>query len=257
MKKALVAATLALVLALGAPVAAFAAEAQAQAPMDVQVWPGADPGQLLVIVSVNISPDTPLPTTVRIPVVEGFQVTWAGEVAAVQQNDLQRQPQIKKGVGGEYAEFEVTTNRQAQVEFGSVPLSQTAEGQSATVRFVQTVPVDTTSFSVRVPADVSKVTIEPAPAGAPQRNQAGEQLYTLPSKQLAPGEATTVSVAYRLGQELVPVDQGPPAVPVVAILSFLIVVAAAVLVVVLRRSSGVAAGAPGASGEDESDEPRG
>lgn len=203
--------------------------------MDVQVWPGADPGQLLVIVSVNLPASEKLPAVVRIPMIDGMRLLWAGEISR-QQGDVQRQPEIKQGAGGDYAEFQVATSRQAQIELGSVPLSQTADGYSAAVKFVQSVPVETTAFSVRLPNNVSKIEIEPRPADS-QRNDLGELLFTLPSKQLAPGESHTVKVSYRIGPELVPVEQGPPVTIVVAVLGALIVLAVVVLVLVARRST--------------------
>lgn len=231
---------LAVCLLVTVPAVALAAPATDVAPMDVQVWPGAEPGQLLVIVSTFLPQDTKLPATVRIPVIGGMKILWAGEIGGAGTNDRQVQPKIKKGVGGDYAEFEVTQFPQAQVELGSVPLSQTAEGFSADVGFVQTVPMESTSFSVRLPSGVSDVKIDPAPAGAPDRNDLGETLYTLPSKQLKTGQKQTVSVAYKVQSVQTPTAPASRNSVMVVLLGLLAAAVVVLVLVLMRQRSQVA-----------------
>lgn len=242
---------LAACLLLAIPAQALAAPSADVAPMDVQVWPGAEPGQLLVIVSTFLPEGTKLPATVRIPVVAGMKILWAGEIGGSGSNDRQVQPTIKKGAGGDYAEFQVTQFPQAQVEFGSVPLSQTAGGFSAEVGFVQTVPMESTSFSVRLPAGVSDVKIDPAPAGTPDRNNVGETLYTLPSKQLKAGDKQVVSIAYRTQSSQPSTASTTSRSTIMGLLLGLLAAAVVVLVVVLmrQRSSAPDAGDDDSEGE--------
>lgn len=229
-------ATLVLALCLVAvlPATAGAAQAENLAPMDVQVWPGAEPGQLLVIVGVTLPEKTKLPATVKIPVIEGMNVLWAGEIGDAQQGDLQHEFQLKKGVGGQYAQFEVTNSRQAQVELGLVPLSQTSDGLSGKVDYVQTVPIEQTSFSVRLPPQVTDVKITPAPTGAPERNDAGEALYTLPSKELKAGGKQTITVSYKVGTTPA-ASSAPSTNTILAVLLGLIAVGIVALVVIMAR----------------------
>lgn len=238
-------------LVFAMPSAALAAQGD-PAPMDVQVWPGAEPGQLLVIVSVFLPADTKLPATVRIPVIDGLRLLWAGEIGTSQQGDVQRQPQVKKGEGGSFAEFQVTSSKQAQIELGSVPLSQTADGFSATVDFVQSVPTTSTSFSVRLPSQAADAKISPTPVGTPGRNNSGETLYTLPSKQLKTGDKQQITVGYRVASAPTSTSgTAGSANKLIGVLLALIAVAVVVLIVVLNRQRQVAAESDEEYAEDD------
>lgn len=249
---------LTLCLLAGVPVSAGAAAAENLAPMDVQVWPGAEPGQLLVIVGVTLPEKTRLPATVKIPVIEGMDVLWAGEIGDPQQGDLQHEFELKKGVGGQYAQFEVTNSRQAQVELGLVPLTQTSDGLSGKVDYVQTVPIEQTSFSVRLPPQVTDVKITPAPTGAPDRNDAGEALYTLPSKELKAGGKQSITVSYKIGTTPA-ASSAPSTNTILAVLLGLIAVGIVALVVIMARQRARAAGADeeGYDEGDDADDPQG
>jgi hypothetical protein len=190
---------LVVVLVVSVASSAFAAAPVATGDMAVQLWPGAEPGTTVVIVSVTLSERTPLPATVRLPVFSGGTVSWAGEVFDVAGSDIQHEPVLKQGTGGQYAEFEVTESRQAQVELSGVPLTATNGTYSTSLDFVQSTEASVTGFSVRLPSGAANVVIEPAPAGAPEQNEAGETLYTLPSKEMAVGSAHQVSASYTLG----------------------------------------------------------
>lgn len=168
---------------------------------EVQLWPGALPGQLVVIVTVSLDDSVELPATVRVPVPDGMNIDWAGEILPEGDpaDDPQREYTLEQGSGGQYAQMEVSESTQAQVEFSGTPLTVNGSEYSAALRYVQTVPTSVVGFSVRLPAGASSVRIDPAAPREPDRNEIGETLYTLPSFELAPGDAQSVSVAYSVG----------------------------------------------------------
>jgi hypothetical protein len=224
-----------------APVGAQAAAPLADGDTDVQLWPGAQPGQLIVIVSVTLPETTELPATVRIPVPDGMRVDWAGEILAEGDaaNDPQRGFTLGQGEGGQYAELELSESRMGQIELSGLALAVDGSVSSATLRYVQTVPTGVVSFSVRVPAGASSVIIEPAPALEPSRNATGESLYTLPSFELEPGAAQSVSVSYSSGQATAQsTGAGGISSTLIGVLVALLVGAVILLAVVLKRQRG-------------------
>jgi hypothetical protein len=231
-------AIVALVLGLTAQLCVVGALFAATTPspdIDVQVWAGAQAGQAIVIVGTTLPDDTALPTTVRLPIVNGTTVDWAGEIGGASGQDMQREFTIEQGSGGQYAEFELEGSRQAQIELSGIPLTVTGNKYSANVDWVQTVPANVTLFSVRLPAGISNVTLNPPPAREPDTNQAGESLYTLPSKELPEGGAQLVSLAYTIGEATPTTPVATDYNVVVGVLLLLLVALIVVLVLVMAR----------------------
>ena len=191
-------------------VGAVAVPAIAQTPaapvatgsMDVQIWPGAQQGSTVVIASVTLDPDTPLPATVRIPIVPGTTVDWAGEIAGtVPEDDPVREYTVVDGEGGQYAELVLSEFRQAQIESVGLPLVVSGDSSSVEASWVQSAPATETILSVRLLPGARDVEITPAPAGPPAQNQQGESLYTLPVQTYADGQTVDISVAYQTGTQ--------------------------------------------------------
>jgi hypothetical protein len=157
------------------------------------------PGEAIVLVSTTIPDTTKLPATVRIPVPSGMTVQWAGELSGTDAAaaDIERPHVLKQGVGGQYAEFTIERLRQAQIDVAGIRIPQ-GGAVTAQFAFVQSVPSERSVFSVRVPRGAYDVGIDPLPVGEPAGNDAGEAIYTLPSRQLKPGETARVSVSYRV-----------------------------------------------------------
>ena len=120
--------------------------------IDVQWWMEAEPGQVIAIVSTTIDPSVSLPARVRLPIPPGMSVDWAGEISGADvTQDVQRQFSVGQGEGAEYAEFEVSTFRAAQIDLSGIPLTPDGDRVSASLNFVQSVPSSETAFTVRLP----------------------------------------------------------------------------------------------------------
>lgn len=224
------------VLSVAIPSAALAAPASAGGPVDVQVW--AQNGQTIIITSVAIPQSTELPTLVRIPVASGAKIEWAGEILGTDAaSDISRDYKLVRGVGGTYAEFYLTTSRRAQID--SVASSLTASGStlSMAVDWVQSVSASETLFSVRLPVGMSAVSIKPAPIGTPTENGTGDVLYVLPSKTMAPGEKTTVSLSYSTIPPVAPQPKSALNTILIGLGSVLVLAVIALLVAIRRRRS--------------------
>lgn len=227
-----------LAVTLSFPTAALAAEAE-KPQMEVQVWAGAEPGQVLVIVSTTVPPDVKLPAVVRLPLVKGMSVTWAGEIApAGQADDIQREPVTKEGTGGSYVEFRAEKYRDVQVELSGLALTSDGARFSTSVDYVQTTPAGLTGFSVRLPSGASEAQVSPTPVGQPARNESGDILYTLPSAQLKPGDKNTITFSYGLGGAGQPgstTEGGASTGSVIGVLLLGLAIAVVVLVMVLGK----------------------
>jgi hypothetical protein len=185
----------------------------------------------VVIVTVTLDDSVELPATVQVPVLDGMNIDWAGEILPQgdSADDPQREYTMGQGNGGQYAQMEVSESTQAQVELSGIPLTISGSEYSAAVRYVQTVPTSVVGFSVRLPAGVTAVSIDPAAPREPDRNESGETLYTLPSFELAPGDAQSVSVVYSVGGA----SQGGDGADVATIIAVLVALLAGAIVLLL------------------------
>jgi len=221
-------------ISIAVPAVAFAAAPTVGAPVEVQIWP--QDGQTIVISSVELPASTKLPVIVRIPVVPGAKVEWAGEIVGTDaSSDIARDYKLVDGVGGQYAEFYLTTSHRGQLDTVASTMTVSGTTLSSEVNWVQSIASPSTTFSVRLPATASEVSIKPAPEGEPADNGQGELLYSLPSKTLAAGEKALVTLSYNT----VPAPASDPASKsantIAIVLGVALVVAIVVLVVAMRR----------------------
>lgn len=224
-------ASVALMLMFSAPVVASAVSAGG--PVEVQIWP--QDGQTVVISSVALPTGTKLPALVRIPVVPGSVVEWAGEIAGSDPaGDTAVQYKLAQGAGGLYAEFYLTKSLRGQIDTVASTLTVSGQRTSSEVAWVQSVTAPETIFSVRIPSGASDVRITPSPDGKPTTNELGEALYLLPSRALGSGEKLNVSLSW--GAAVIETPSATPSANTI-IVSLLVVLALAIaaLVVVARR----------------------
>lgn len=230
-----IAAMFALCFALSAPATAVAAVA-AGGPLDVQVWP--QDGQTIVISSVELPASTSLPAVVRIPVVPGSTVEWAGEILGSNSSaDVEVPFKLVDGQGGQYAEFTLTKSRRGQIDSVAAPLTVSGTVVSTRVDWVQSVTAVETIFSVRIPSAVSDVKIAPAPEGTPVTNELGEALYVLSAVTLDAGEKQVVDVSYNTVPPVEATSDPLSANTIVIALVAGLALAVIALVLVVRRRS--------------------
>jgi hypothetical protein len=168
----------------------------ASGPLDAQIWPAQD-GKTVVIVDVTLDPKVQLPARVRIPVPKSAVVEWAGEILSGDAStDKERPFTLQNGQGGSYAEFTLSVSRRGQIETNGIPMMASGTKLLTQVDWIQSVPSTSTLFTVRIPAQVSAVTIDPKPQGAPETNAVGESLYILPTQNLATGAQSAIKVSY-------------------------------------------------------------
>lgn len=204
--------------------------------LQVQLLLDGEPGKVLAITSIRLPQDTKLPAMVRVPMPEGAEVIWAGEVLGGDPSvDPARPYRIVKGEGGDVLEMTLENSRNAQVESNVALVDREGDSASAEVLWVQSATAPATQFSVRFPPASSKHQTTPKYTGAPERNDAGETLYILPEVKLALGEKYPVKATYVLNAELPqPKAAANPSVILYLLLGAL-VAAVAVLVLAVSR----------------------
>ncbi|MDZ4168872.1 MAG: hypothetical protein U1E26_04350 [Coriobacteriia bacterium] len=213
---------------------ALAAAPLATGAMQVQVWPEEVPGGAVVIASLTVPDRTPLPATVRIPVPEGLKVDWAGEISGVNpESDVVRPFVLKMGAKGQYAEFEISTTREAQIDMSTLSLVTEGDTTQVLLPWVQSAPASETLFSVRLPAGTELSESSPEQFGKPSMNDIGESLYALETQTLDEGEALPVTLEYRRKAPATASSEGGDTI--IAWLFVLLGLAVVVLVVVIMR----------------------
>lgn len=219
-------------VALAGPVTLDATTIQIQLGME------AASGSNYLIVGGALPTDTPLPATVRLPLPEGAEVVWAGEiVGSTPAGDIERQYTIVDGQGGRAIEFTLDTYRSFQYDAAYGPVIPAGQTEiSLLLSWRQTVPSRDLSIAVRIPANASDLVIEPAPVGEPLKDAAtGDSLYVLPGLTLGLGDKTSVSISYSRGGAF---DSGSGgASPIVLILVGLLALAVMVLVFAWRAQA--------------------
>jgi hypothetical protein len=227
---------------VAAPVAAAAAPL-AKGQLEVQLWPSMTSS--LMLVSLRLPETVQLPARVQLPLPEGANITWCGEILGANASaDVQRQYTIVAGSGGRAIEFVAQQSRDVQYE-ADLPAPTVAGSRvMTTLKWVQTTDALGADLAVKTPAGATDVQIKPAPAAQPRTNTAGEALYTLPQQTPALGAGFTVEVSFVQGvAALVPTPVPPSSgtSPLVwGLLGLLAVVVAVVVVLALR--AGLASG---------------
>lgn len=223
----------------------------ASGPLDAQIWPGQD-GKTVVIVDVTLDPKVKLPVRVRIPVPKNAVVEWAGEILnGDASTDKERTFTLQDGQGGSYAEFELSVSHRGQIETNGIPMMASGTKLLTQVDWIQSVASTSTLFTVRIPAAVSAVTIDPKPDGAPETNAVGESLYVLPLQKLATGAQSAIKVSY----DTAPAAATPTATlnltAVYVVLGILLAGAVAVTVYLVSRQN--SSGSDDAGYDDDED----
>ena len=212
--------------------------------LEVQIWPQADsniPTQAVVISDVQLPSTTKLPATVRIPVVPGSQVMWAGEALGGSPDaDPQRPFKLVDAAGGKYAEFVISKSLRGQIDSVGIPLSFSGDEVKVSVNWIQSTEASSVVFTVRFPAGSSRIQTDPKATGTPQTNMAGESLYGLPQMTLAPGARKTITASYSTNPSGDTAMSQNTKWAIYAVLGGLLLLAIVVLVIlaVRRRGSG-------------------
>lgn len=203
----------------------------------VLLYPGVGNSQeTAVIVKVIVPSTTVLPARVRIPIPMGARVGWAGELATQTGPDTEL-PYVTVNVDGKsFVEFTLNKSKTGQVDFSGLVLSNDGTTLSTHLDWTQSVQAQSTSFAVRLPANIHAVTISPKPSGSPERNDEGESLYSLGTKMLAVGDKQTITVSYKPGAGVGAFDTNTLVIAGVVVL---LVVALALFVFILRRNAEV------------------
>jgi hypothetical protein len=216
----------------------------AQGTTSVQIGHDAESNTTNVLVDVILDPAVKLPARVRIPVAPGATILWAGEILGGNASDDPERPfVVHAGKGGQYAELTLTQSHMGQLDTGGLPVTLSGPTVTSKVDFVQSVQSSITALSVRVPANVSQLSISPQPEGEPQSNSAGERLYTLASQALPPGGRVAIVVSYTAAPiQPTPAQASSNQTPIIIVLCLVLAAVVAALALVLRRAARISGG---------------
>lgn len=199
-------------------------------PVQVQVWLEAEPNATVMIIGSGLATDTPLPARVQLPIPDGAQLIWAGEIGGTgPESDVQAEATIVDVAGGKAVEFTVTQFRVFQCEVYTSPPVTQGDRIVTTFDWVHSLPFAVLSVAWRVPSDSSDIQLVPDAPGSPQINEVGERLYTLATVAPPVGERLTFMASYARAEA---VDSGA-GVDVLTIVLILLAFAVLALIVVV------------------------
>jgi len=205
----------------------------------VQFAPTDTAGTGVFIVNVILSPDTKLPAKVRVPLPAGSTLLWSGEILGGDvADDPSREASVTAVADGLVVEFTLEKVLIAQVEAQWKAPTVAGSKVSSELEWINTTDAGTYTFAVRLPAGATDVEITPDPEGEPNRNAAGETLYTLTPLRLEEGGKLPISVNYRTGEASAPGlfdNMSPFLIAALALLALAII---ALVVVIVRQSAG-------------------
>jgi hypothetical protein len=203
---------------------------------DVQLWPG--DGGSSIVVSARVATGAPLPVLIRMPLPVGANVDWVGEILGDTPEEDIRSPYRLVDDGG-MLEMVLTTSRIAQYEATYVQPVRDGDTLVSTLEWTQSTPASGVRFAVKVTSGIGDVTVQPAPAHAPQFNASGDRLYVLDERRMKTGERAVITATYRPGAGAAGAVTAPaPAIsPVLIALLALLGVTLAALFVVVRRQA--------------------
>jgi hypothetical protein len=209
----------------------------AEMPLEVQIWPGGEMGYTLFIVTGHLPADAPLPTTVHLPIPEGVEVLWSGEIfgGGDSSKDAERPHVMVQAQHGTMLEMTAEATRTVQYEAVGAPLTIEDGLTTSVFEWEQTVKTGDVVFSVRVPTAAGGLRIEPEPVGSPRTNNRGESLYTLKPAVLPLGEKYVVTTSYGPARQDGAQAGGSPLLPVLLGLLALALVALAGALVLSKR----------------------
>ncbi len=227
---------IAVVALLCVPSVAFAGVSEYQ----VQFAPVGLSTRMDLIVNVILSPDTPLPATVRVPLPAGATILWSGEILGGDPADDPSRDATLTVVGGaQYAEFTLEQVRVAQVEAELNPATVSGTKVEGKLDWINVTEAGTYTFSVRIEPSVHDLEITPAAEGSPQTNADGETLYTLAPVRLEKDGKFSIDVTYRRGS-------ASTVSPLLLVaLGLLAVTLVALVIVLLKQRQGSAPVPPG------------
>ena len=220
--------------------------------IDVQFWVDADRGTGFLLVVSAWAEDLELPATVRMPLPEGAELDWVGEITGLGvESDIPREFLVVDGDGGSAIELTLETTRTAQYEARYLPTEVDGDRRAAILAWDQSSPASRVLFSVRMPAGAEDISIEPLPVGEPMSNRRGETLYALTPQEIATGESLEVRVDYRQGSLLDAGTSDTTVTTTVVIIGVAISILVLALGIILRRQGGTAPAVVEDTAEDE------
>ena len=190
----------------------FPAQAQVQVSLEqvsVQLWPEYDSPDMLVILNLQLSADTPLPTKilVRMPgIVEKPYVVAVGQTA---QTVTDQGIEYTYEKNGDWLEATITATGPAiRIEYYDPGLNRTEDQRSYDYIWTGNYDVDIFSVSILVPVDTTEIQTDPAMSEVVPAS--GTQTYLeWETSSLEAGEQLPIKVTYTKTSDRLSVSDQP------------------------------------------------
>lgn len=157
-------------LSLALLVAMFAIPYSAQAQelisferVDVQLWPEYDTPDMLVILNIQLSPDTILPTSVTVQLPGTVEKPYVVAVGPATQAVTDQGIEYSFEKNGDFLDVTVVAKKPAiRIEYYDPQLVHTGDQRAYRYNWLTDYAVDTFNISVLVPVDTTEIATDPA-----------------------------------------------------------------------------------------------
>jgi hypothetical protein len=185
---------------------ALPAQAQTETleELTIDIWPDYDDPSVLVLLTGQLPADTPLPTTVTVPLPADATLNAVARIttdgAMMADVDYEQQP------GAEVLAL-TTPDPVFRVEY-YVPYQATGLERDFSWAWDSPVAIASLLVSVQQPASATSISVMPAPISVTPGNN-GLQNHRLPAQTLAAGERFQIDIAYAMQSALLTVETQP------------------------------------------------
>jgi hypothetical protein len=177
------------------------ADAIRLARVDVDLWPDFDRASVLVLISAELPPGTPLPARVVVPVPDGASLNAVARITP--EGNMFDDLSYEGGNAGRPLVVE-TTEERFRVEY-YVPYVSDGTRRQVTYDWTASIPVSAFSLIVQEPAAATSLTVAPAAERVDTRPD-GLRYHVLTEVALAAGETFAVELDYTLSGSVLTVD---------------------------------------------------
>lgn len=160
--------------------------------LEVELWPDYDQEAVLVLLTGTLSPNTPLPATLTLPLPEGADFNVAARITA---DDVMTDQGITPQVEANQVTF-TTPDSRFRVEYYQ-PYSATDNQRDFTFSWQSDMAVEQLSVRIQQPVAATDLTTIPAAASVSE-GQDGLTYHILPNQAVAAGDTYTMDLNYTM-----------------------------------------------------------
>lgn len=182
-------------------IARVQAQAETIDTLAIDIWPDYDRTAVLVLMTGTLPEDTPLPTTITLPLPANADLNAVARIT----DDLMMTDDIDYSVEDDVLVIDLP-DRRFRVEY-YFPYVEDGSERQFDFSWLADMPVNQLEVTIQQPAAATVLQTEPATDNVIQENNDGLTYHVLPARAVAGGVPYEVSVSYEMGSPTLTADQ--------------------------------------------------